>query len=690
MARQPMALGIKRYAELIIAGMVIGIVLLIIIPLPPAVLDLFLVLSLTLGIVILLITLFTSDSLQFSAFPTLLLVVTLFRLALNISSTRLILGQAEAGKVIAAFGTFVVGGSYVIGFIVFMIITLVQFVVITNGSSRVAEVGARFTLDAMPGKQMAVDSDFNSGLITEAEARDRRKRLQKEADFFGAMDGATKFVRGEAIAGLVIVFINIIGGFVVGLVMMGMDLQTALTTFTILAIGDGLVTQIPAILISTATGILVTRATSDGSFGADIAKQLLAFPRVMTVAAGILFVLALIPAMPNLLFLALSGGMGYLALTLTREEKKQELADQESRIRVDKSEQKSAEPENVLTHFQVDPLEVEIGYSLIPLASEEQGGDLLHRVAAVRRQCAQELGIYVRPIRVRDNLQLKQTSYVFKLRGIEAARGELMPQHLLAMDPTGQNKIQGIETREPTFGLPAWWVEPRYREDAEIKGFTVVDPATVLVTHLSEFIRGHGHELLGRQEVQELMNVVKEKNQAVVEELVPNLLSLGEVQKVLQNLLREGISIRDLVTILETLADRARYERDVDYLTEGARQSLARTITKLYGDGDKLNVITVHPRLEQELIDALQATSLGNYPVLEPNRMQKLVNQISDVVQRVNSKGITPVLITSGRVRLPLRRLTERYIPQLPIVSMQEILPHINVEVVGTVVLDED
>ncbi|MDP3050471.1 MAG: FHIPEP family type III secretion protein, partial [Eubacteriales bacterium] len=343
-----------------------------------------------------------------------------------------------------------------------------------------------------------------------------------------------------------------------------------------------------------------------------------------------------------------------------------------------------------LTHFQVDPLEVEIGYSLIPLASEEQGGDLLHRVAAVRRQCAQELGIYVRPIRVRDNLQLKQTSYVFKLRGIEAARGELMPQHLLAMDPTGQNKIQGIETREPTFGLPAWWVEPRYREDAEIKGFTVVDPATVLVTHLSEFIRGHGHELLGRQEVQELMNVVKEKNQAVVEELVPNLLSLGEVQKVLQNLLREGISIRDLVTILETLADRARYERDVDYLTEGARQSLARTITKLYGDGDKLNVITVHPRLEQELIDALQATSLGNYPVLEPNRMQKLVNQISDVVQRVNSKGITPVLITSGRVRLPLRRLTERYIPQLPIVSMQEILPHINVEVVGTVVLDED
>ena len=690
MATTPMAVGLKKYAELVIAGLIIGIVLLIIIPLPAVALDLFLVLSITLGIVILLITLFTSDSLQFSAFPTLLLVVTLYRLALNISSTRLILGHAEAGKVIEAFGTFVVGNSYVVGFIVFIIITLVQFVVITNGSSRVAEVGARFTLDAMPGKQMAIDSDFNAGLITEMEARDRRKRLQKEADFFGAMDGATKFVRGDAIAGLVIVFINIIGGLVVGLVMMGMDLQTALTTFTILTIGDGLVTQVPAILVATATGILVTRTTSDGSFGADISKQLLTFPRVMTVAAAILFILALIPAMPNLLFLALSAGMGYLAFSLTKEEQRQQLVEREAQVRATKDEQKLAEPENVLTYFQVDPLEVEIGYSLIPLASEEQGGDLLHRVAAVRRQCAQELGIYVRPIRVRDNLQLKQTAYVFKLRGIEAARGELMPQHFLAMDPTGQNQIQGIETREPTFGLPAWWIEPRYREDAELKGFTVVDPATVLVTHLSEFVRSQGHELLGRQEVQELLNVVKEKNQAVVDELVPNLLSLGEVQKVLQNLLREGVPVRDLVTILEALADRARYERDIDYLTEGVRQALARTISKLYTDGNKLHVITVHPRVEQELVEALQVTSLGNYPVLEPNRMQKLVNRISEVVQRVNSKGITPVLITSARVRMPLRRLTERHIPQLPIVSMQEILPHTKMEAVGTVVLDED
>ncbi len=690
-ASTPMTVGIKRYSELIIAGLIIGIVLLIIIPLPPAALDFFLVISLLLGMVILLITLFTTDTLQFSVFPTLLLVVTLYRLALNISSTRLILGQADAGTVISAFGTFVAGNSYVVGFIVFLIITVVQFVVITNGASRVAEVSARFTLDAMPGKQMAIDSDFNAGLITEAEARERRKRLQREADFFGAMDGATKFVRGDAIAGLVIVVVNIIGGLIVGMVMMEMDLMQALTTFTILTIGDGLVTQIPAILVSTATGVLVTRATSDASFGRDVSRQFLNFPRVMAVAAVVLFILALIPAMPNTLFLALAAAMGYLSYSLTREERRKQAEQEEAAARAGREQQKAAEPENVLTYFQIDPLEIEIGYSLIPLAGEEHGGDLLHRVAAVRRQCAQELGIYVRPIRVRDNLQLKQTEYIFKLRGIEAARGELMPGRLLAMDPTGQAEIKGISTKEPTFGLPAWWIEPRDREDAELKGFTVVDPATVLVTHLSEFIRSRGYELLGRQEVQELLEVVKEKNPAVVDELVPNLLSLGEVQKVLQNLLKEGVPIRDLVTILEALADRAKFERDIDVLTEAARQALARTISKQYvSDGDKLHVITIHPRLEQEITESLQMTALGNYPVLEPNRMQKLVRRLGEVLQKVNSRGLNPVLMTSSRVRLPLRRLTERYFPHLAIVSMQEIQPHISVEAVGTVVIDED
>jgi flagellar biosynthesis protein FlhA len=674
---------------MLVAGLVIGIVLLIIIPLPPAALDFFLVISLGLGMVILLITLFVTDTLKFSVFPTLLLVVTLFRLALNISSTRLILGHAAAGQVIAAFGQFVVGGSYIVGFIVFLIITLVQFVVITNGSSRVAEVAARFTLDAMPGKQMAIDSDFNSGLITEQEARERRGRLQRESDFYGAMDGATKFVRGDAIAGLVIVFINIIGGLIVGLVVRQMEVQQALTTFTLLTIGDGLVTQIPAILVSTATGILVTRAASDASFGSDVSRQFLNFPRVLMVAAIVLGILGLIPGMPSFFFLGMGAVLGFLAYNLNREERQREVAAQEETVRA--VQEQKREPENVLTYFQVDPLEIEIGYNLIPLASEEQGGDLLHRVAAVRRQCAQELGIYVRPIRIRDNLQLKPTSYAFKMRGVKAAEGELVPGHFLAMDPTGEKQIRGLATREPTFGLPAWWIAPEAREEAEISGFTVVDPATVLATHLSEFVKRHGHELLGRQEVQELLDVVKEKNPAVIEELVPGLLSLGEVQRVLQNLLRERVPIRNMVSILEALADRARQERDGDALTEAARKALSRTISRLHaGDDGTIRVISLHPRLEQKLVDAVQPTALGSFPVLEPGVAQKVIQNLGAAVERAQGKGYAPVVLCSSRIRLPLRRLTERHFPNLSILALQEIIPQLNVDAVGTVIWDED
>ncbi|MBE0467051.1 MAG: flagellar biosynthesis protein FlhA [Candidatus Desulforudis sp.] len=674
---------------MVIAGLIIGIVLLIIIPLPPVALDFFLIISLGLGMVIILITLFVTDALEFSVFPTLLLMVTLYRLALNVSSTRLILGQAEAGQVIAAFGQFVVGGSYIVGFIVFIIITLVQFVVITNGSSRVAEVAARFTLDAMPGKQMAIDSDFNAGLITEQEARERRKRLQRESDFYGAMDGATKFVRGDAIAGLVIVFINIVGGLIIGIAVMQMEAERALTTFTILTIGDGLVTQIPAILVSTATGILVTRAVSDAGFGRDLSRQFISYPRVLVVAAVVLGILGLIPAMPNLLFLGMGGLLGFLAYNLNREDqRRQAAAAAEESVEV--LEQKR-EPENVLTYFQVDALEVEIGYNLIPLASEDQGGDLLHRVAAVRRQCAQDLGIFVRPIRIRDNLQLKPNSYVFKLRGVEAAEGELVPGHYLAMDPTGDRRLRGIATREPTFGLPAWWITADTREEAEVDGFTVVDPATVLATHLAEFIKRQGHELLGRQEVQELLNVVKERNAAVVEELVPGLLSLGEVQKVLQNLLKERVPIRDLVSILEGLADRARQERDEDALTEAARKALSRTISRLHaGDDGKLRVVTLHPRLEQKLIDAVQPTALGLFPVLEPGAAQKVIQNLGDAFERVQAKGYSPALLCSSRIRLPLRRLTERHFPHLSILALQEITAQVEVEAVGTVTWDED
>lgn len=679
---------LKRYGDLIIAGLVIGIVLLIVIPVPPAMLDILLVVSLGVSLLVLLITLFTMDVLEFSSFPTLLLILTLYRLALNISSTRLILGQAAAGKVIAAFGSFVVGGSYIVGFIVFLIITVIQFVVITNGANRVAEVAARFTLDAMPGKQMAIDGDFNAGLITEAEAKERRRRLQREADFFGAMDGATKFIRGDAIAGLVITGINIIGGLLIGLVIMRMGLLDALRTYTMLTIGDGLVTQIPALLVSTATGVLVTRSSAAASFGREISRQMSSYPRVLFVAAAIFGVLGLVPAMPNLLFLSMAGATGFLGYSLVQEEKRRKLEEQETQTRRVKETRR--EPENVLTYFQVDPLEIEIGYSLVPLTQEDQGGDLLTRVAAVRRQCAAELGIYVRPIRIRDNLQLKPNAYVFRLRGVEAARGELMPGYYLAMNPAGgEAKIKGIPTREPAFGLEAWWITAVEKEAAEKAGYTVVDATAVLATHLSEFIKRNAAELLGRQETKELLDTVREKNAALIDELVPGLLSLGEVQKVLQNLLRERVPIRDLVGILEAVADAAVLSRDPSFLTERARAALARTITQQYAVDGRLSVLTIHPRLEQLLVEAAEKAE-GGYPVLEPRKVQRIVERVKEAVEKIARQGMLPVILCSPGARLPLRRLTERQFPHLAVLSLNEIWPDVEVEAVGTVMWDED
>ncbi|GAB6158012.1 flagellar biosynthesis protein FlhA [Desulfotomaculum varum] len=688
-APSSLAANLKQYSDLIIAGLIIGIVLLIIVPLPPGMLDFFLILSMSLGLVIMLITMFTTEPLQFSIFPSLLLVTTLYRLALNISSTRLILGEGAAGQVIEAFGQFVVGGNYVVGAVVFIIITVIQFVVITNGSGRVAEVGARFTLDAMPGKQMSIDADLNSGLITEDEARAKRERLQREADFFGAMDGASKFVRGDAIAGIVILIINILGGFVIGVVQLGMPMDQALKKFTILTIGDGLVAQIPALLISTAAGILVTRATSDGTFGKDISKQFLNFPRVLLLAGVIIGLIGLIPAMPNLLFLAMAAVLLYAAKTVSRERTRQALAEQQAQALQAQKMQKR-EPENVFSYFQVDPLEIEIGYNLIALTDESQGGDLLQRLAAVRRQCAAEMGILVRPIRIRDNMQLPYNAYVIKIRGVEVAGGELMPGHHLAMDPLGQDvQFNGIPTTEPTFNLPAWWVTGADRELVELHGFTVVDCSTVLVTHLTEILKQHAHELLGRQEVKELIEVVKEKNPAVVEELVPDMLSLGEIQKVLQNLLKEKVPIRDLVTVLEALADGARINKDPDYLTDCARQSLSRTICQRYTDDrGKLSVITLHPRLEQTIQEAIQPTQFGAYPVLEPQLVRKLLDKLNAVVEDVTMRGLNPVVLCSPRVRLPFRRLIERYLPNLAVLSLNEIPANLDVEAIGTVSID--
>lgn len=680
---------LKKSSDMIVAGLIIGIVLLIIIPLSPGFLDILLTLSMTLGLVILLITMFTTEPLQFSVFPALLLVTTLFRLALNISSTRLILSSAAAGNVIAAFGEFVVGGDYVVGLVVFVIITVIQFVVITNGAGRVAEVAARFTLDAMPGKQMSIDAEFNAGLINETEARDRRKRLQREADFFGAMDGASKFVRGDAIAGIIIIMINILGGFIIGVAQKNMQLMQAVQTYTILTIGDGLVAQIPALLISTATGILVTRSTSDTSFGKDLSSQFSNFPKVLMLAAGILFILGLVPAMPNFLFLTLAGAIGYISYAMVQEEKKKKVLEKERAVSRQAQEQKR-EPENVFTYFQVDTLEIEIGYNLIPLTDESQGGDLLQRLAAVRRQCAGEMGIYVRPIRIRDNLQLSPNAYSFKLRGAEIASGELMPGQYLAMDPLGQElEVKGIPTTEPTFGLPAWWVTAGDREQVEFAGFTVVDSSTVLVTHLTEIIKRHAHELLGRQEVKELLDVVKEKTPVVVEELVPDLLTLGEVQKILQNLLKERVPIKDLATILEALADGARISKDADYLTEYTRQSLARIICRQYtGLTNKISVVTLHPKLEQMITDSIGQTQLGSYPVLEPQAARQILNKLKESVEKLTLQGLPPVVLCSSRNRLPFKRLTERILPNLTVLSLNEIAPSIEVEAIGTVMLD--
>ncbi len=680
---------LKRNSDLIVAGLITGIVLLIIIPLSPGVLDILLTLSITLGMVVLLITMFTVEALQFSVFPTLLLVTTLYRLALNISSTRLILSDAAAGKVIAAFGDFVVGGDYVVGIVVFVIITVIQFVVITNGAGRVAEVGARFTLDAMPGKQMSIDAEFNAGMINEAEARERRKRLQREADFFGAMDGASKFVRGDAIAGIVIIIINILGGFIIGVAQKGMSFTDAVQTYTMLTIGDGLVTQVPALLISTATGVLVTRATPDDSFGRELTRQVFIYPKVLILVAGILLILGLIPAMPNILFLCLAGVAGYLSYSMIRKENQKAAVEQE-KAAVKQVREQRKEPENVFTYFQVDTLEIEIGYNLIPLTNEGQGGDLLRRLAAIRRQCASEMGIYVRPIRIRDNLRLKPNAYSIKLRGVEIAGGELMPGHFLAMDPLGRDmEVKGIPTTEPTFRLPAWWVAAEERDQAEMNGFTVVDCSTVLATHLTEIIKLHAHELLGRQEIKELLDVVKEKNPVVVEELVPDLLTLGEVQKILQNLLKERVPIKDLAGIMEALADGARLSKDPDYLTEATRQALSRTICRQYiGEGEKISVITLHPKIEQAIADSIEQTHLGSYPVIEPQMAKQILDQLKDLVEKVSLKGLPPVILCSSRLRLPFRRFTERILPNLTVLSLNEIAPNIEVEAVGTVIVD--
>lgn len=680
--------NLKNQQDTIIAFGVIGIVMMMIIPLPTWLMDIFLAINISISVIIMLITMFTTEVLQFSVFPTLLLVTTLFRLALNISSTRLILSKGNAGEIIDAFGSFAIGGNYAVGIVIFLIIVIVQFIVITNGAGRVSEVSARFTLDAMPGKQMSIDADLNSGMIDEATARKRRRELQQEADFYGAMDGASKFVKGDAIAGIIITVINILGGIIIGVVMMDLPIQEAAAKFVRLTIGDGLVSQIPSLLISTASGILVTRSGNDENFGNILAKQFTAFPKVLGIAAVIVLFLGFVPGMPTFSFIIIAAGLGYSAYLLYQEQQKKVAMEIESeQMEIIETEKK--EPENVMSLISVEPMEVEIGYGLIPLADEASGGDLLQRIASVRRQCAIEMGIVVQPIRIRDNLQLKTNEYVVKIRGTVIVSGELMPNMLLCMDTTNENTdIPGIRTIEPTFGLPAVWINKDQREEAEIKGLTVVDPTTVMVTHLTETIKAHSYELLGRQEVKLIIDTVKEKYSAVVEELIPDLMTIGEVQKVLQSLLKEKVPIKDMVTILESLADNSRVTKDIELLTEYVRFALARTICRpLIDENRVITVVTLDPKLEDMIGSNLQKSIQGTFPAIDPDTTGAILASIKDVLQSVYFYENQPIFLVSPKIRPAFRKLIEMIYPNIVVLSLNEIPNDVEIRTEGVVTI---
>ena len=676
---------LAKNADVALAGAVMMTVLMMVIPLPPAMLDLLVAGNIAMAVTILLISMYTKEVLDFSVFPSLLLLVTLFRLAINVSSTRLILLQGNAGHIIASFGNFVIGGSIVVGIVVFLILLVIQFVVITNGAGRVAEVAARFTLDAMPGKQMSIDADLNAGLINEVEARERRSTIMREADFYGSMDGASKFVKGDAIAGLIIVAINLIGGITIGVMQRGLSAGEAVSTYSLLTVGDGLVSQIPALLISTATGLIVTRAASDGNLGTDIGRQLLSSPRALFIVSAVLGVMAVVPGLPRFPFIVLAltmGGAGYLVRERMRADEQQaEFAAHEAH------DERASSVDSVLSVLQVDPLEVEVGYGLIPLVDGEHGGSLLNRITIIRRQMAMDLGIVVPMIRIRDNLQLSANTYVVKLRGIEIGRGELMAHHFLAMNAgLASEPLEGVETVEPAFGLPARWIAPEAKQRAEFAGYTVVDPPSVLTTHLSELIRRHAPELLSRQDAQALLNNLRDEYPAVIEELVPAILTVGEVQGVLQELLRESVSVRDMVTICEALADRGRITKETDQLTEAVRAALGRQITMEHrGEDGRLRAITLHPRLEQTLAAALQPTDAGPAVVIEPDLMQRLLVRLAGEMERAASAGFQPVLLCSARIRRPIRRMIERSLPQLPVLAYAEVSSEVEVEAIGMV-----
>jgi flagellar biosynthesis protein FlhA len=643
-------------------------------------LDLLLAANISLSLVILLATLYLKRPLEFSVFPGLLLVITLFRLSLNVASTRLILGEGYAGTVINSFGNFVVKGNYVVGFIIFIILVIIQFVVITKGAGRISEVAARFTLDAMPGKQMAIDADLNAGLINEDDARRRRSEITREADFYGAMDGASKFVRGDAVAGILITMVNIVGGFIIGMAQQGLPITEALKKFTLLSVGDGLVTQIPALIVATASGILVTRAAGDSNLGTEMGKQLTLQPKALAIASGLVFTLGVVPGMPFVPFTFFSIIVGIAAYLTFQAAKRHEAEKESKEIHIAPPEQKTP-TEQAEESLHLDTLEVEIGYGLIPLVDTQQGGDLLDRIATIRRQLATEMGIIVPPIRIRDNVQLRPNLYEVKLKGITIARYEMMVDHYLAINPGHiDDDLEGFPTYEPAFGMTAKWIIQNFRELAELKGFTVVEPAAVMATHLTELVKMNAAEIFTRQDVKNLVERVKREAPAVVEDVIGELVPLSTLQKVLQNLLAERLSIRDIISILETLADYSNQTKDPDVLTEYVRMSLRRTITNTYQTGEgQMTVFTLDPQTEKLLSDNVQATKQGLMLVLPPAKGEILTTRIKQACEMMGREGLTPVLLVSPNIRLALRRYVQGAVPNVVVISYSEILPDIEV-----------
>ena len=682
----------QRPQELLVAAGIIVILGVMVMPIPTFMLDILLSFSITFSLIVLMVGVFMLSPLEFSVFPSLLLVVTLLRLSLNIASTRIILlngdqGTSAAGEVIQSFGSFVVGGNFVVGTVIFIILVMINFIVITKGSVRTSEVAARFTLDAIPGKQMSIDADLNAGLITEKEARDRRRNLEREADFYGSMDGSIRFVRGDAIAGILITLVNILGGFAIGVFQQGMEAAEAAQIYTLLTIGDGLVSQLPALVVSTAAGLVVTRAQSDKNLPGELMKQLLDQPYAFIIASGILFFFGLIPGLPHFPFFLMSIIAGTIAYQKMQVDKKTE----QLALRKKDEEAKAPLPEKVESILPLDVMELEVGYELIPLVDAERNGELLERIKSIRRQFALEMGFIVPPLHIRDNLQLKSNEYSVVIKGVDVAKDSIMMGRILAMNPgTTERELEGIKTTEPTFGLPAVWIPSNKKQEAQMAGFTVVDPATVITTHVKETIKRHAHELLGRQETQALLDKFKETNPKVVEELIPNLLPLGKVQKVLQNLLKEQISIRDLRTILEQLSDYASLTQDADVLTEYVRQSLARPITKQYQSSDgTLSVLTLDRGIEDIIEGSIQKSETSAYLALEPNVAEKFLAKLRDMIEKITPTIETsPVLLASPGLRMHIRKFTERFLPDLAIISHSEVSPSVQIKTLGVVDLN--